>query len=163
PYALAERDSALSSHHHPGRRWITAAVGKSRIEQGDHDRGVAVAMARPTLPDMSPWRRRTLSIPPDSRAAWVRLAVWEAWMGMLLAAAASFGLRLIATARDNIVTVYDFSRCYASPPIAMPCERIAYKAGTMNALFNAWCGVLLFVVAAWLVWELWNAVAPKPI
>jgi len=84
-------------------------------------------------------------------------------MGMLLAAAASFGLRLIATARDNIVTVYDFSRCYASPPIAMPCERIAYKAGTMNALFNAWCGVLLFVVAAWLVWELWNAVAPKPI
>src|SRR4029077_2692601 len=25
------------------------------------------------------------------------------------------------------------------------------------------CGVLLLAVAAWLLWELWNAVAPRPI
>jgi hypothetical protein len=30
-------------------------------------------------------------------------------------------------------------------------------------LFNIWCGILMFVVAAWLVWELWTAAAPKPI
>jgi hypothetical protein len=29
--------------------------------------------------------------------------------------------------------------------------------------FNLWCAVLLIAVAAWLLWELWNAVAPKPI
>ena len=30
-------------------------------------------------------------------------------------------------------------------------------------LFNVWCGLLLIAVAAWLVWELWSAAAPKPI
>jgi hypothetical protein len=30
-------------------------------------------------------------------------------------------------------------------------------------VMNLWCGVLLIAVAAWLLWELWNAVAPKPI
>jgi hypothetical protein len=30
-------------------------------------------------------------------------------------------------------------------------------------VFNAWCGLLLVVVAAWLLWELWSAVAPTPI
>jgi hypothetical protein len=30
-------------------------------------------------------------------------------------------------------------------------------------VLNAWCGLLLVVVAAWLLWELWVAVAPKPI
>jgi hypothetical protein len=30
-------------------------------------------------------------------------------------------------------------------------------------LFDIWCGLLLLAVAAWLVWELWDAVAPKPI
>jgi hypothetical protein len=28
---------------------------------------------------------------------------------------------------------------------------------------NAWCGYLSVAVAVWLLWELWSAVAPKPI
>jgi hypothetical protein len=40
---------------------------------------------------------------------------------------------------------------------------VAYRAGTLNMAFNAWCGLLLIAVAAWLLWELWNAVAPRPI
>ena len=35
--------------------------------------------------------------------------------------------------------------------------------GALNAVLNAWCGVLLMVVAAWLVWDLWSAAAPKAI
>jgi hypothetical protein len=112
---------------------------------------------------MSPWRRQPLAIPPDSLGAWLRLALWEGWMGILLCASLTFGARLILTARDNIVTVYDFTNCYAVPPIAQPCERVAYKTGMLMAVFNGWCGVLLLAVAAWLVYELWSAVAPKPI
>jgi hypothetical protein len=120
-------------------------------------------MARPSLPDLSPWRRRQMTIPPDSMRSWLRLAAWELWMGMLVSAALAFGIRLIATAPDNIVTIFDFSRCYAAPPIVQPCERVAYRAGTLNVLLNAWCGLLLVAVAIWLLWELWNAVSPKPI
>ena len=120
-------------------------------------------MARRTLPDMSPWRRRTLTIPPDSLSAWVRLAVWEVWMGTLLCGALIFGTRLIVTAPGTIVTVFDFTNCYAVPPLVQPCERVAYRAGELNAVFNLWCGALLMTVAVWLLWELWNTVAPKPI
>ena len=120
-------------------------------------------MARPGLPEMSPWRRRSLTIPPDSMRDWISLAVWEVWMGMLLCGALGFGARLIATAPGEVVTVFDFTNCYAAPPIVQPCERVAYKVGTLNVLFNAWCGMLLLAVAAWLIWELWSAVAPKPI
>ena len=74
-----------------------------------------------------------------------------------------FGTRLIATAPDNIVTVFDFTNCYAAPPVVQPCERVAYRAGLLNVAFNVWCGLLLIAVAAWLLWELWSAVAPKPI
>jgi hypothetical protein len=112
---------------------------------------------------MSPWRRQSLTIPPDSLSAWVRLAVWECWMGMLVCAALGFGTRLIATAPDNIVTVFDFTNCYAAPPIVQPCERVAYRAGTLNVVLNAYCGLLLVAVAASILWELWGAVAPKPI
>jgi hypothetical protein len=120
-------------------------------------------MAGPALPDMSPWRRRALTIPPDSVRDWVRLAVWEVWLGMLVCGALVFGTRLIASAPDHIVTVFDFTNCYAAPPIVQPCERVAYKAGMLNVVFNAWFGLLLVAVAAWLLWELWSAVAPKPI
>ena len=41
-------------------------------------------MAAYSLPEMSPWKRRPLTIPPDSWRAWLRLAVWEGWMGMLV-------------------------------------------------------------------------------
>jgi hypothetical protein len=101
-------------------------------------------------------------IPPDSVQDWVRLALWEIWMGMLVCCALAFGTRLIATAPDHIVTVFDFTNCYAVR-IVQPCERVAYKAGMLNVVFNAWCGLLLIAVGAWLLWELWSAVAPKPI
>src|SRR5262245_18939296 len=125
-------------------------------------------MADPVLAETSPWemsplKRRPLKIPPDWMWSWFRLAAWEAWIGMLVCAALAFGTRLIVTAPDNIVTVLDFSRCYAAPPIIQPCERVAYRAGTLNVLFNVWCGLLLIAVALWLLWELWSAVAPKPI
>ena len=120
-------------------------------------------MARRTLPEMSPWRRRSLTFPPDSWSAWVRLAVWELGMGTLLYGALGFGTRLIVTAPDNVVTVFDFTNCYAIPQVVEPCERVAYRTGALNAALNLWCGVLLMAVAIWLLWELWNTVAPKPI
>jgi hypothetical protein len=120
-------------------------------------------MARSRFRDLSPWRRHELTIPPDSLQAWVALAVWEFWMGVLVCAALGFGTQLIVTAPDSIVTVFDLTNCYAAPPIAQPCERVAFKAGALSVAFNVWCGLLLIAVAAWLVWELWSAVAPKPI
>jgi hypothetical protein len=120
-------------------------------------------MARSRFRDLSPWRRHELTIPPDSVQAWVALAGWEFWMGVLVCAALGFGTQLIVTAPDSIVTVLDLTNCYAAPPIAQPCERVAFKAGALSVAFNVWCGLLLIAVAAWLVWELWSAVAPKPI
>jgi hypothetical protein len=83
-------------------------------------------------------------------------------MGMLVYGALGFGTLLIATAPDNVVTVFDFTNCYVAP-VVQPCERVAYRAGALNAVLNLWCGVLLIAVAAWFLWELWSAVAPKPI
>jgi hypothetical protein len=120
-------------------------------------------MARSRFRDLSPWRRYELTIPPDSLQAWVALAVWEFWMGVLVCAALGFGTQLIVTAPDSIVTVFDLTNCYDAPPIAQPCERVAFRAGALSVAFNVWCGLLLIAVAAWLVWELWSAVAPKPI
>ena len=112
---------------------------------------------------MSPWKRQPLAVPPDSWRAWVRLAAWEFWMGLLVYGALGFGTQLVVTAPDSIVTVFDFTNCYAAPPVVQPCERVAYRAGALNVVMNFWCGLLLIAVAAWLLWELWNAVAPKPI
>src|SRR5687767_7493610 len=95
--------------------------------------------------------------------AWLVLAVWELWMGVLVCGTLFFGTRLIATAPDHIITVFDFTNCYAAPPVAQPCEQIAYRTGTLNVVLNAWCGLLLLAVAVWLLWELWGAFAPKPI
>ena len=112
----------------------------------------------------NPWKRRTLlTIPPDSVQAWIRLAAWESAMGALVCGALILGTRLIVDAPDNIVTVFDLRNCYAAPPVAQPCERVAYRAGMLNVVLNAWCGLLLVTVAAWLLWALWEAVAPKPI
>jgi|ERR1043166_1080194 hypothetical protein len=120
-------------------------------------------MARPAVRDTSPWRPRSLTIPPDSMQDWLRLAAWEFWMGTLVCTALAFGMRLIVMAPNNIVTVLDFTQCYAARPIVQPCERVAYRAGTLNVLFNIWSGLLLVAVAAWLLSELWSAVAPKPV
>ena len=120
-------------------------------------------MAGWAWPEMSPWRRRGLTIPPKSLKAWFELALWECWMGLLIYAAMSIGTQLIGAAPQSIVTFYDFSRCYATGPVAQPCERVAYQTGALNAAFTVWCGVLLVTVGAWMLWELWNAAAPKPI
>jgi hypothetical protein len=120
-------------------------------------------VARRRLQELSAWRRRELTIPPDSFRAWVELGVWESRMGMFLYVALAFGTQLIVTAPASIVPVFDFTACYAASPIAQPCERIAYRVGTLNAALNVWCGLLLLAGAAWLVCVLWSAVAPKPI
>jgi hypothetical protein len=112
---------------------------------------------------MSPWRRRGLQIPPDSFQAWVRLGTWEFGMGVLLYGIFSFGTQLIASAPDSMVTVFDYTNCYGAPPIALPCERVAYRVGALTAAVNAWCGLLLVGAAAWLVWDLWSTAAPRPI
>ena len=114
---------------------------------------------------MAEWRLpgHALTIPPDSLRAWVRLAMWESWMGILVYGALRFGTELIASAPGSIVTVFDFANCYGVTPIVQPCERVAYKAGALNMMLNVWCGLLLIAMAAWLLYELWSAVAPKPI
>ena len=112
---------------------------------------------------MSPWRRRGLKIPPDSFRAWVRLGTWEFGMGVLLYVIFGFGTHLIASAPHSIVTVFDFTNCYAAPPVAQPCERILYRAGMLNGALNAWFGLLLGAGAVWLLCELWSAVPPKSI
>jgi hypothetical protein len=120
-------------------------------------------MARWVLPEMSPWRRQSLTIPPNSVQAWVSLAVWELWMGVLLSVVLVFGTQLIVNAPANIVTAFDFTNCYGAPPVAQPCERVAYRTGAMSVALDLWCGLLLLTVAAWLLWELWSAAAPQPI
>jgi hypothetical protein len=82
---------------------------------------------------------------------------------LLLCGAVWYGTTLIVTAPAHIITVFDFANCYAVPPVVQPCERVAYRAGALNVAMNVWCGVLLIALAFWLVWELWDAVAPKPI
>jgi hypothetical protein len=112
---------------------------------------------------MSPWNRRALRIPPDSLDSWIRLAIWELWMGMLVSVILGFGTLLVVSASDRVIAVSDFSNCYGPPPIALPCERIVYRGGALYAVFSALCGALLIGVALWLLWELWSAVEPKPI
>ena len=70
---------------------------------------------------------------------------------------------LIATSPNRIVAVSDLTNCYGPPPVALPCERILYRGGALEAAFTALCGLMLIGVAVWLLWELWNAVEPKPI
>jgi hypothetical protein len=118
-------------------------------------------MAGVQLPAMSPWNRRQLSFPPDSTRAWLRLAVWEFWMGVVVCVALGVGVQQIVTAPDHVVTLHDLSGCYV-PAAPAPCERIT-RTGAMNVVFAALFGATLILVAAWLVWELWNAVEPKPI
>src|SRR5690349_5911644 len=120
-------------------------------------------MAGVSLPDMRPWGRRPLTIPPDSRAAWLRLALWELWMGGLVAMTAGFGALFIARSTSRVMTTIDLTACYGPPPVALPCERVIYVGGGLEAAFTALCGVMLIGVAVWFLCELWFAVEPKPI
>ena len=103
-----------------------------------------------------------LTIPPDSWRAWFRLALWEVWMGMLLCLALGLGLQQIAAAPGRVVTFYDFSNCYVAQ-VVLPCERVVYQTGGLNVAFGFMMGLVLLVIAAWLLWELWLAVTPRPI
>ena len=118
---------------------------------------------RELLPDMRPWGRRPLTIPPNSAQAWIHLAAWEIWMGVLISIVAGAGVALIATSPDRIFAISDLNRCYGPPPVPIPCEQVVYRGGAMNAAFSALSGSLLIGVALWLMWELWSAVEPKPI
>ncbi|MBY0494850.1 MAG: hypothetical protein K2Y23_11600 [Cyanobacteria bacterium] len=120
-------------------------------------------MARGSLAENTPWRRRSLTIPPASWQDWVHLAVWEMWMGVLISGFLAVGSAMIVTAPDRIVTAEDLSGCYASPPVARPCERIVYRTGLLNTAFSVLFGLMAIVAGVWWVWELWGAVAPKPI
>jgi hypothetical protein len=108
-------------------------------------------MAGVTLPDMRPWGRQALTIPPNSRNAWIHLAIWELWMGTLVCVTLGLGSALIATSPNRIIAVADLTNCYAPPPVALPCERMVYRGG------------VLIGVALWFLWELWSAAEPKPI
>ena len=120
-------------------------------------------MPRWSQPEMSPWRRRELTIPPDSRQAWVRLAVWEFWMGAIICGALALGVNVIVTAPRSVVVVRDLTNCYTASAVADPCKPIAYRIGSLNAAFGVLCGLQLLAVAAWMLWELWSAAQPKPI
>jgi hypothetical protein len=120
-------------------------------------------LAQLPLPEMSPWKPRSLTIPPQSRDAWLRLAIWELWMGVLVCVTGGLGMWLLVSSPNRIIAVTDLTNCYAPPPIALPCERIVYRGGALDAAFTALCGLMLIGIAVWLLWELWNAVEPKPI
>jgi hypothetical protein len=120
-------------------------------------------MARGSMTTASPWRLRSFTIPPKSAVDWLRLAVWELWMGAIICALLWAGTSMIVTSPDRIITAEDLSGCYDSPPVTRPCERIVYRTGAMNAAFSVLIGVVMSIAAIWLAWELWDAVAPKPI
>jgi hypothetical protein len=120
-------------------------------------------MAGWSLPDMRPWGGDALRIPPDSRRAWIQLAVWELWMGVLVCGMLGLGLILVVTAPRHVISVADLTGCYAPPPVALPCERLVYRGGALEAAFTGLVGVLLLGVAAWFLCELWFAAQPKPI
>jgi hypothetical protein len=120
-------------------------------------------MARVPMTDMRPWGRGALTIPPNSAKAWIQLAIWELWMGMLVCVTLGLGVLLIITSPNRIVAVSDLTNCYGPPPVALPCERIVYRGGALDAAFTSLCGIMLIGVAAWFLWELWSAVEPKPV
>jgi hypothetical protein len=120
-------------------------------------------MAGVTLPDMRPWGRRPLTIPPDSRSAWIQLAMWELWIGGLVAMTVGFGALFITASPARIVTRLDLSACYGPPPVPIPCGHTIYLGGVLDAAFTAMIGLLLVGVGIWLLWELWLAVEPRPL
>ena len=84
-------------------------------------------------------------------------------MGMLVCVTLGLGVLLIVTSPTASSPYRTSSNCYAPPPVALPCERIVYRGGMLNVAFTALFGLMLIGVAAWLLWELWSAVEPKPI
>ena len=146
PDGVAAGGAAVSGDHHSRRRRPAAAWG---------DRGANKVI---TIEDRRPSSRRRArvestrhgaratseisrgsahaDIPPDSVLAWLRLGLWEFWMGMLVCGFISFGALLIVTSPDRIITAEDLSCCYTAT-VVRPCERIVYRTGAMNAAFSA--------------------------
>jgi hypothetical protein len=120
-------------------------------------------MAGVMLPDMRPWGRRPLTIPPDSRSAWIQLAIWEIWIGGLIAMTCGFGALFLTAAPARVLTRLDLTACYGPPPVPNPCAQTIYLGGALNAAFTALIGLLLIGVGIWFIFELWCAVAPKPL
>ncbi|HJU43298.1 MAG TPA: hypothetical protein VJ691_10805 [Vicinamibacterales bacterium] len=113
--------------------------------------------------EMNPWwRRRTIVVPPETPDEWVRLVAWELWMGMTIFLLIVIGLWLISSAPERIVPVRDLSPCWADPPAPPPCARTLYR-GAMNLMFSVFTGVVMWSVAAWLLWQLWSVAEPHPI
>jgi len=84
-------------------------------------------------------------------------------MGMLVCVTLGLGAFLLVTSPNRIVVVADLTNCYAPPPVALPCERMMYRGGALDAAFTSLCGLMLIGVALWFLWELWSAAEPKPI
>src|ERR671923_2715539 len=110
-------------------------------------------MAGVTLPDMRPWGRRPLTIPPNSPNAWFQLAIWELWMGMIVCLVCGLGVYLIVTSPTHIFDVPGFTNC-DDLPVPTPCQQTVYRGGVLNAAFIALFGLTLIGVAVWIVWEL---------
>lgn len=121
-------------------------------------------MKRRPRQQMTPWwRRRSITIPPETPSEWLRLAAWEIWLGMVLVILIGIGTRLIVTAPDRIIAVLDLSQCYGPAPVPVPCDRMVYRGGALNVAFSALSGFMMIAVAAWVAWALWNLAEPRPI
>jgi hypothetical protein len=142
----------MTNRHHPGLH-----------HPNGHNPPVGGPGLRPRSEQVSAWwRRRSIVIPPETPEEWVRLAAWEMWMGAMLLVLLYFGTHMIATSPDRVITVTDLSKCYGTPPVPIPCDRV-YHAGMLNVAFSAFSGFIMIAVAIWFIWELWSAAEPKPI
>lgn len=106
--------------------------------------------------------RNRLTIPPVSLQDWLHLAAWELWAGMLLCGLLGFGLLFIVTAPDRIVVAEDLSACYAAT-VVLPCERLVYMTGGLNAMFSVLIGAMSLAAGLWFLWELWSSAEPTPV
>src|SRR5688572_32950778 len=142
----------MTNRHHPGLH-----------HPNGHNPPVGGPGLRPRSEQASAWwRRRSIVIPPETPEEWLRLVAWEMWMGAILLVLLYFGTHLIATSPDRVIPVTDLSRCYGTPPVPIPCDRV-YHAGMLNVAFSAFSGFIMIAVAMWFIWELWSAAEPKPI
>ena len=76
---------------------------------------------------------------------------------------AGFGALFIARSPGRVVTIADLTACYQAPPVPVPCDRLVYVGGALDAAFTALCGLMLIGTAVWFLCELWLAVEPRPI
>ena len=172
------RRSAVSGDHDPRWRRRTAAVGKSRRQQSDYDRGRRRTTGRE--PDIAKERQLGMARSSIARDEPVEAAAADdpAGLAARLGQPRRVGILdgharvrgALASARGSSPPRRTTSSPCSISRTAMPRRRSfsrvnasPIRAGALNVAFNVWCGVLLIAVAAWLLWELWSAVAPKPI